>query len=85
MTLVNPIVFSRPRAKTVVTGIFAVLASGAYIDRAFIVRRFAEAGYADHLAARYADTMIAINTDIVHFSRWSIWGTGDRVTYSFAG
>jgi hypothetical protein len=81
----NPIAFDRPRAKTVVAGIFAVLASGAYINRAFIVRRFAEAGYADHLAARYADALIARNTDIEHFSRWKVWGTGDRITYSLAG
>lgn len=85
MSFVSPIVFDRPRAKAVVAGIFAVLASGAYIDRDFVVRRFAEAGYADHVAVRYADTLIALNTDIEHSSRWSIWGTGDRVTYSFAG
>lgn len=76
--------FDRPRAKAVVTGIFAVLASGAYIDRAFITRRFIEGGYAEHLAARYADALIAANTDIQHHSRWAIWGTGDRLTYSAA-
>ena len=75
----------RPRAKQVITGIFAVLASGGYIDRAFIVRRFIEGGYAEHLAARYADALIAANTDIRHHSRWSIWGTGDQLTYSFNG
>jgi hypothetical protein len=85
MTAINPTAFDRPRAKAVVTGIFAVLASGAYIDRAFIVRRFIEGGYAEHLAIRYADTLIARNTDIQHSSRWSIWGTNGRETYSFAG
>jgi hypothetical protein len=84
-TPVNPIVFDRPRAKAVVTGIFAALASGAYINRAFVVRRFTDAGYVPSLAERYADTLIARNTDIAHFSRWSTWGTGDNVTYSFAG
>jgi hypothetical protein len=78
-------ILDRPRAKAVVTGIFAVLASGGYIDRAFIVRRFMEGGYVEHLANRYADTLIARNTDIVHHSRWRVWGTGDQVTYSFNG
>ncbi len=77
--------FDRPRAKAVITGIFAVLASGGYIDRAFIVRRFVEGGYAEHLANRHADALIASNTDIAHHSRWQVWGTGDRVTYSFNG
>jgi len=78
-------ILDRPRAKAVTTGIFAVLASGGYIDRAFIVRRFKEGGYCERLAERYADTLIACNTDIQHHSRWSIWGTGDRITYSFNG
>jgi hypothetical protein len=82
---VNPAALDRPRVKGVVTGIFAVLASGAYIDRAFIVRRFIEGGYAEHLAARYADTLIAVNTDIQHFSRWMVWGTNGSETYSFPG
>ncbi len=77
--------FDRPRAKAVITGIFAVLASGGYIDRAFIVRRFMEGGYAEHLANRHADALIATNTDIAHHSCWQVWGTGDRVTYSFNG
>ena len=71
-----------PRAQKAIAGIFAVLDSGAFIDRAFIVRRFAEAGYAAHLAERNADRLIAANTDIQHHSRWTIWGTGDRLTYS---
>lgn len=74
-----------PRAQKAIAGIFAVLDSGAFIDRAFIVRRFAEAGYAAHLAERNADRLIAANTDIQHHSRWSVWGTGDRVTYSNYG
>ena len=85
MTLVSPIVFNRPRAKAVVTGIFAAFSTGAYLSRAQIIRRFSEAGYADHMAARYADTLISINTDIQHFSRWSTWGTNGRETYSFTG
>jgi hypothetical protein len=71
-----------PRAKTVISGIFAVLDSGAYIDSAFITRRFIEGGYAEHLAIRATTALIAANTDIPHASRWSIWGTGDRLTYS---
>ncbi|MGB0873645.1 MAG: hypothetical protein ACPGSE_00180 [Synechococcus sp.] len=74
-----------PRARKAALGIMAVLDSGAFIDRAFIVRRFAEAGYAPHLAERHADSLIAANTDIQHHSRWSVWGTGDRVTYSNYG
>ena len=70
------------RAKTVISGIFAVLDSGAYIDRAFIVRRFIEGGYCERLAERGATALIAANTDIQHHSRWNIWGTGDRLTYS---
>ena len=85
MTLVNPIVFDRPRAKAVVVGIYVAFASGAYISRNQIIRRFSDAGYADHLAARYADTLIARNTDIDHFSRWKVWGTGEHVTYSYTG
>ena len=74
----------RPRAKTAITGIFALLATGAYINRALIIARFVDAGYADALAERYADALIAANTDIQHFSRWSVWGTdGIVVTYSF--
>lgn len=71
-----------PRAKAVISGIFAVLASGAYIDRAFIVSRFIEGGYCERLAGRGATALIAANTDIQHHSRWVVWGTGDRVTYS---
>jgi hypothetical protein len=80
----TPTVFNRPRAKTVVTGIFAALGTGASISRDQIIRRFSDAGYADHLAARYADALIACNTDIQHHSRWSVWGTGDRETYSLS-
>jgi hypothetical protein len=72
------------RAVTVISGIFAVLASGAYIDRAFIVRRFIEGGYSERLAERGASALIAANTDIQHHSRWTVWGTGDRLTYSFS-
>ena len=72
------------RAVTVISGIFAVLASGAYIDRAFIVRRFIEGGYCERLAERAATALIAANTDIQHHSRWSVWGTNDRLTYSFS-
>ena len=85
MTTTAPAAFDRPRAKAAIAGIFAVLSSGGCIDRAFIVRRFIEGGYAEHLAIRYAETLIALNTDINHFSRWRIWGTNGRETYSLAG
>lgn len=85
MTAINPIAFDRPRAKAVVSGIFAALASGANISRDQIITRFADAGYAAHLAARYADTLIARNTNIQHCSRWTVWGTNGRETYSFPG
>jgi hypothetical protein len=85
MIAINPIAFDRPRAKLVISGIFAVLSSGGCIDRAFIVRRFIEGGYAEHLAVRYADALISRNTDIQHTSRWCVWGTSGCETYSFSG
>jgi hypothetical protein len=71
------------RAKQVIAGIFTAMEMGAYLDRAKIVRRFRDGGYCDRLAERAADALIAANTDIQHWSRWSVWGTGDSVTYSF--
>lgn len=58
---------------------------GAYFDRSNIVRRFRDGGYCEHLAERGADALIAANTDIQHHSRWTVWGTGDRVTYGYGG
>ena len=75
----------QPPARAVVVGIRALLVSGGCIDRPGIVRRFTGGGIAEPLASRYADTLIARNTDIQHHSRWSIWGTNGRETYSFAG
>ena len=73
MTVSHP--FSSPTATKVIRGIATCLSTGRAIDRAFIVRRFAEGGYADHLAERYADRLIAANTDIKHWSRWEVYGT----------
>ncbi len=44
-----------------------------------IVQRFIDGGYAEALATRYADALIAANTDIQHFSRWEIRGTKELV------
>lgn len=72
-----------PRAKAVISGINAVLSSGGFIDRDMITTRFAQGGYAPHLAARMADRLIAANTDIQHWSRWLVWGTIEgQETYS---
>jgi len=71
------------RAKTVIAGIFIAMETGAYFNRAMIVRRFRDGGYCDSLAERGADALIAANTDIQHHNRWSVWGTGDTITYSF--
>lgn len=72
-----------PRAKTAIAGIFAAMGSGAYFNRQEIVKRFADAGYCDRLAEKAADALIAANTDIRHWSRWEVWGTGDQLTYSY--
>ena len=62
MTVSHP--FASPTATKVIQGIATCLSTGRAIDRDFIVRRFSEGGYADHLAERYADRLIAANTDI---------------------
>ena len=51
---------TQSRAQAAIKDLFAVLASGACVNRAFVVQHFAEAGYADHLATRHADDMIAL-------------------------
>jgi hypothetical protein len=51
---------TQSRAQTVINDLLAVLASGTCVNRAFVVHHFAEAGYADHLATRHADDMIAL-------------------------
>ena len=73
----------KPRAKNVIVGIFAAMDAGAYFDRAKIVTRFIDGGYGANLAERYADELIAANTDIKHHTRWTIWGAGDKATYNF--
>ncbi len=73
-----------PRSKTVIAGIFAAMQTGAFFNRDMIIRRFIDGGYVERLAIRKADALIAANTDIQHHSRWSVWGTGDRVTYTFS-
>ena len=71
------------RARKVIEGINAVLNSGAFINREFIVNRFIDANFVPAFAERQADKLIAQNTDIDHFSRWQIWGTvKGQETYS---
>ncbi len=74
---------STHRADKALKGIIKVLQSGAFINRAFIVKRFEQAGYCTRLAERHADKVISDNTDIQHWSRWQIWGTiKGQETYS---
>jgi len=71
--------FTRPRAKRVIQGIFTAMDCGKWFTRKQIVQRFMDGGYAEALATRYADALIAANTDIQHFSRWEIRGTKELV------
>ena len=71
--------FERPRAKRVIQGIFAAMDCGKWFTQKQIVQRFIDGGYAEALATRYADALIAANTDIQHFSRWEIRGTKELV------
>lgn len=70
-----------PRAAKAAEGILKVTMSGAWITRAFMVNRFVEAGYCERLANDKADALIAINTDIVHPSRWE--ARGDLFGYGY--
>jgi hypothetical protein len=72
-----------PRAKSAIVGIFTAMESGAYFNRVGIVGRFKDVGYCERLSEKAADALIAANTDIHHWSRWKVWGTGDQPTYSF--
>ena len=67
--------FTRPRAKKIIQGIFTAMDSGKWFTQKQIIQRFINGGYANQLAARYADALIAANTDINHFSRWEVRGT----------
>ena len=78
-------VLKQPPARAVVVGIRALLASGGYIDRPSIIRRFVEGGIAEPLASRYADTLITCNTDFLHPIRWKVQGSRGRETYSRPG
>ena len=71
--------FERPRAKRVIKGIFTAMDCGKWLTQKQIVQRFIDGGYAEALATRYADALIAANTDIQHFSRWEIRGTKELV------
>ena len=71
--------FERPSAKRVIQGIFAAMDYGKWFTQEQIVQRFINGGYAEALATRYADALIAANTDIQHFSRWEIRGTKELV------
>ena len=74
-----------PRAKAVIGNIFAAMETGAYFNREQIVKRFVDGGYCQRLAEKGAEALIAANTDIAHFSRWVVRGTGTQTTYTFPG
>ena len=71
--------FTRPRAKKVIQGIITAMDCGKWFTQKQIIQRFIDGGYAEELATRYADALIAANTDINHFSRWEIRGTKTEV------
>lgn len=50
----------------VVDEIFEHFARGGYFNRAAIVRRFINAGHANHLAENYADSLIGHCTVVPH-------------------
>ena len=79
----TPTYLDKPRAKTVIQGIFAAMESGTWLTRAQLIQRFIDGGYAEHLAVHRADALIAANTDIDHHSRWVTSGTGKHLTYTF--
>jgi len=71
--------FERPRAKRVIQGIFTAMDCGKWFTQEQITQRFIDGGYGGELATRYADALIAANTDINHFSRWQVEGTKELV------
>jgi hypothetical protein len=79
----TPTYLDKPRAKAVIQGIFAAMESGAWFTRTQLIQRFIDGGYAEHLAVRRADALVAANTDIDHHSRWHARGTGTHTTYNF--
>lgn len=74
---------SKPKAEKAVRGIFAVMDTGRFLSREFFVQRFREAGYVQRLAEQRADWLIALNTDIDHWSRFRVKGTQGKETYGW--
>lgn len=74
---------SKPKAEQAVRGIFAVMDTGRFLSRDFFVQRFLEAGYVQRLAEQRADWLIALNTDINHWSRFRVVGTQGKETYGW--
>lgn len=75
--------FSRPRAKKIIQGIFTAMDCGKWFTKQEITLRFINGGYGGTLATRYADSLIAANTDFYHFSRWEVRGTKTKVYKTF--
>ena len=75
--------FRTERAANAVRGIFAVMDTGRFLTRAFFVQRFREAGYVQRMAEAKADALIAVNTDIRHWSRFDVRGTGEGTAYGW--
>ena len=65
----------KTKSKKVIQGIFTAMDCGKWFTKQDITLRFINGGYGGELATRYADALIAANTDINHFSRWEVRGT----------
>ena len=70
---------TRARATKVIHGILTAMDCGKWFTKQDIILRFINGGYGGQLATRYADALIAANTDINHFSRWEVRGTKTKV------
>jgi hypothetical protein len=62
--------FRTERANNAAAGIIAVMQTGKWVDRNSMLKRFREAGYDERMSERKVNALIALNTDIRHFSRW---------------
>lgn len=75
--------FRNARSNDAAAGIIAVMETGKWVTREFIVERFMQAGYCESMAERKADALIALNTDIRHWSRWEKQGNAYRYQPEF--
>ena len=60
-----------PRSTKIIGGIFKALQAGVIFNKGKLIARFTSGGYSYALATRYADYLIASNTDCNHWSRWT--------------